>query len=89
MTKPFKLEGDKLQLNVDAVAGSVKVELLDAAGKPIPGFFGDAAKTYREYDNLRLEPQWKGQADLSALEGNEVRLRFHLTNARLYAFHIR
>jgi hypothetical protein len=89
VTKPFKLEGDKLQVNVDAVAGDVKVELLDAAGNPIPGFSGDAAKTYRGYDNLRLEPRWKGQADLSALDGKEVRLRFHLTNAKLYAFQIR
>ena len=89
VTKPFKLEGDKLQVNVDAVAGYVKVELLDAAGKPIPGFSGDAAQTYRGYDNLRLEPRWKGQPDLSALEGKEVRLRFHLTNAKLYAFQLR
>jgi hypothetical protein len=89
ITKPFKLEGDKLQVNVDAVAGSLKVELLDATGKPIPGFSGDAAKLYRGYDNLHLEPKWKGQADLSSLEGKVVQLRFHLANAKLYAFQIR
>ena len=86
MTKTFKLKGDKLQVNVNAVAGNVKVELLDPTGKPIPGFSGDAAKTYRGYDNLRLEPKWKGQVDLSAIKGKNVRLRFHLTNAKLYAF---
>jgi hypothetical protein len=86
-TKPFKLEGDKLQVNVDAVAGYVKVELLDAAGEPIPGFSGDAARTYRGYNNLRLQPKWK--ADLSSLKGQTVRLRFTIENAKLYAFQIR
>ncbi|MEE9603413.1 MAG: alpha/beta fold hydrolase [Thermoguttaceae bacterium] len=88
VTKPFKLEGDKLQLNVDAVSGYVKVELLDKSGKPILGFSGDAAKTYRGFDKLRLEPKWKDQADLSSLEGKEVRLRFTMENAKLYAFQI-
>ena len=87
-TKPFKLEGDKLKVNVAAVAGYVKVELLDADGKPIPGFSGDAARVYRGYDNLRLELKWKGQADLSSLKGKVVRLRFHLRNAKLYSFQV-
>ena len=87
ITKPFKLEGDKLQVNVGAVAGYVKVELLDAAGKPISGFSGDAAKAYRGYNDPRLEPKWK--ADLSSLKGQVVRLRFTMENAKLYAFQIR
>ena len=82
------LEGDTLQVNVDAGAGYVKVELLDTAGQPIPGFAGDAAETYRGHDKLRLEPQWKGQLDLSSLEGQAVRLRCTVTNAKLYAFQI-
>ncbi len=86
VTKPFKLEGDKLQVNVDAVAGYVKVELLDAVGKPIPGFSGDVAKTYRGYDNLRLEPKWKSGGGLSQLKGKAVKLRFTLHNAKLYSF---
>jgi hypothetical protein len=88
LTKPFKLAGDTLQVNVNAVAGHVKVELLDADGKPIPGFSGDAARIYRGYDNLRLAPKWKGQADLSSLKGKVVRLRFHLRNAKLYSFQV-
>ncbi len=66
----------------------MKVELLDAVGKPIPEFSGNAAKTYRGYGNLRLEPKWKDQADLSSLKGKEVRLRFTIENAKLYAFQI-
>ena len=88
VTKPFKLEGARLEVNVDAKAGWVQVELLDETGKAIPEFSGKAAKTYRGLDNLRLAPKWKGQADLSPLKGKEVRLRFTMENAKLYAFQV-
>ena len=86
-TKPFRLEGDTLQVNVDASDGSLKTEILDANGDPIPGFSSDAAKVYRGYDSVRLGPKWKGK-DLSALKGKVVQLRFHLRNAQLYAFQV-
>ncbi len=88
ITRPFKLEGAKLQVNVDATAGQVKIELLDAAGKPIAGFSGEASRTCRGHNGLRLEPKWNDQRDLSPLKGRTVRLRFTMTNARLYAFQI-
>ena len=88
MTRLFVLEGGGLQVNVDALGGYMKVEALEASGKPIPGFSGDSAKIYRGFDNLRLEPIWKGDAGLSSLRGKEVRLKFHLSNAKLYAFQI-
>ena len=40
------------------------------------------------HKDLRLEPKWKGRADLSLLEGKEVCLRFTMKNAKLYAFQI-
>lgn len=89
VTKPFALQGDQLQVNVDAVNGFVQVELLNAAGQPLPGFSGNAAKMYRGYDRLRLQPRWHGQANLSSLRGKVVKLRFTLQNARLYAFQVR
>ena len=88
VTRPFALEGDRLQVNVDALDGYMRVEVLEASGEPIPGFSGDSAKVYRGFDNLRLEPIWKGDASLSSLRGKEVRLRFNLSNAKLYAFQI-
>jgi len=39
-------------------------------------------------DKLRLKPAWKDDKDLSALKGKVVRIRFRLSNARLYAFQI-
>ena len=88
VTKPFRLAGNALQVNVDAESGEVSVEVLDAVGKPIPGFSANDAIKYEGVDELRLKLQWKGNADLSKLEGRPVRLKFHLRNAKLYAFQI-
>jgi hypothetical protein len=88
VTKPFKLEGSGLEVNVDAQAGRIRVEILDENGAPIPGFSGKDATDYQAVDNLRLKPAWKDNKDLSALTGKVVRIRFRMRNAKLYAFQI-
>ncbi|MHC4177991.1 MAG: hypothetical protein ACYSWU_10810, partial [Planctomycetota bacterium] len=88
VTKPFKLEGRRLEVNVDARAGRVRVGILDENGKAIPGFSGNDATGSRAVDDLRFRPAWKNHKDLSALTGKVVRIRFRLRNARLYAFQI-
>ena len=85
-TKPFKLEGDKLEVNVDAKDGWVQVELLDENGKAIAGFSGKAAKQHKGIDELRLTPKWGSGGDLSQLKGKTVKLKFTLQNAKLYSF---
>jgi hypothetical protein len=87
-TKPFVVEGRKLELNVDAADGVALVEVLAADGAPIPGFAEDACRPLRDVDGLRLAPEWNGRADLGSLCGTTVALRFHLRNARLYAFRV-
>ena len=77
-TKPFKLEGDKLEVNVDAKEGSLLIELLDEKDQPISGFSSKS----KGVDKLRLTPKW----DLSKLKGRSVKLKFTLQNAKLYAF---
>ena len=59
VTRPFGLEGGGLQVNVDALDGYMKIEVLEASGEPIPGFSGDSAKVYRGFDNLRLNQSGK------------------------------
>ncbi len=88
VTKPFKLEGNRLEVNVDARAGRIQIEMLDADGKPIPGFSGNDAPEYQAVDDLRLKCAWKKHKDLSVLKGRVVRIRFRLRNARLYAFRV-
>ena len=87
VTRPFVLEGDRLQVNVDASAGDVRVEVLDAGAQPIAGYSGESAKAYERVDALRLEPTWS--QPLSALRGKKIRLRFSLRFADLYAFQVR
>jgi hypothetical protein len=39
MTKPIRFSGDKLVLNYwTSAGGSIRVELLDESGKPLPGY---------------------------------------------------
>ena len=88
VTKPFVLEGDALQVNVDARSGRFHVEVLNAEGEPIPGFTAGDAEFYNHIDELRLKPRWKNNEDLSALRGRTIRLKFHLHDSQLYAFQI-
>jgi hypothetical protein len=88
VSKPFKLQGDMLEINVDGRGGRFFVEILDAAGEPIPGFTAEQANVYHASDELRLKPQWNSNKDLSSLKGRIIRLKFYLSNAKLYAFQI-
>ena len=83
------LEGETLQVNVDAGDGRFYAEILDADGNPIPGFTVNEARIFGGVDQLRLEPWWKGQKDLTSLKGKTIRLKFYLNNAKLYAFQIK
>lgn len=88
-TKPFKLEGKRLEVNVDArEGGRIRVEVLDEAGQAIGGFSGDEAIPYISVDELRMRPRWEPQDDLSSLVGKIIRLKFHLQKAVLYAFQV-
>ncbi len=88
-TKPFKVEGGKLEINVDASHpdSSFCVEVLDAKGRPISGFSKADYRSDERVDQLRFQPQWKN-ADFASLKDKVIRLRFHLRNADLYAFKI-
>ena len=89
ITRPFRLEGKHLELNIDASDnGTVRVEVLNAEGKPLPGFTLDQATPHRKLDSLRFQPTWKDHVDLAALKGQIVQLKIHLQHARLYAFQI-
>ncbi len=79
LTQPFKMDGDRLLVNVDATAGELHVEVLDAEGKV------RAVSRAIAGDQLRGEVQWQDD-DLTELAGAVVRLRFTLRSARLYSY---
>ena len=86
-TKPFRLDGGRLLLNVDAGSGSIAVEVLSSDDTPVEGF---SAKQCRmdNVDELRLEPKWESKRKFKKLQGQTVRLRFYMENATLYTFQI-
>ena len=86
LTRPLQFTGGELQLNFStSAAGSIWVEIQDEAGRAIPGYsLEDSQVVYG--DALERTVTWKNGADLSALQGRPVRLRFVLEDADLYSF---
>jgi len=86
VTNPFTFAGNKLTLNyATSAAGSVQVEIQDAAGAPIPGFtLADAPETFG--DKIDAPFAWKQGADVSRLAGKPVRLRFVARDADVYSY---
>jgi hypothetical protein len=84
-TVPLLMSGDRLIVNANASLGSVKVEILDAAGKPLEGFSKEDADSIQG-DSVRHTARWKGRADVSSLKGKPITLRFHIDRSKLYSF---
>lgn len=86
VTKPLRFDGDELRLNfATSATGSVRIEIQDAAGKPIPGHtLADAKELYG--DDADKAYSWKSGGDVSPLKGKPVRLRFVLKDADVYAY---
>ncbi len=84
--KPLRFQGATLRLNfATAAAGSIRVQIEDFNGLPIQGY---ALEDCGEIsgDALDRQVQWKHGADISALVGKLVRIRFALSDADLYSF---
>jgi hypothetical protein len=84
-TKPLRFTGRRLLLNfATSAAGSLRVEIQNAEGQPLPGF---AAADCREILGNRIEwpVAWKSGDDVSRLAGQIVRLRFVMKDADVYA----
>lgn len=86
VTKPVVFEGDELQINYStSAAGSVRVELQDESGKPLPGFaLDDCIESIG--DRVQHTVRWKNGGDVGRTAGQPVRLRFVLMDADLYSF---
>ena len=85
LTPPLIFKGTGLALNFATSAfGSVRVEVQDADGKPLPGFtLADSIELYG--DTVARLVKWEGNPDLSLHAGKPVRLRFVMRDADLYS----
>ncbi len=88
-TKPLAFEGDTLVMNFStSAAGSIRVEVQDTDGQPVPGFtLSDCPEIYG--DEIEKTVQWKMGENLNSLSGKEIRLRFVMRDADVYAFGFR
>jgi len=88
-TKPLVFNGKELVTNYSSSsAGGIRVEIQDAAGRPLPGFvLADCPVIYG--DELERIVRWTGGSDVSGLAGRPVRLKFELTDADLYSIRFR
>lgn len=89
LTKPLRFTGSELVMNyATSAAGSVRVEIRDAAGKPIPGCtLRQCPEIYG--DEIEHVVTWRGGSDVSRLAGTVVRLRFVLKDADLFSIRFR
>ena len=88
-TIPLTFEGRRLELNVNSGAGGeCQVEVLAGDNSPFRGFRRQDCDVIRS-NAVAHTVTWIGSSDVSALQGKTVRLRFHMRDARLYAFQFR
>ena len=89
LTRPLVFSGDSLVINyATSAAGSLRVEVRDMEGRPIPGF---SLAECREIigDEIERRVTWEGRPDLGQLSGKPVRLRFVMKDADLYSLRFR
>lgn len=90
VTRSLRFSGSRLHLNMELAGngpGDLKVEILDPAYFPLPGYtVADADRLTRSgLDNLVT---WNGNPDISRLAGRPIKLRFYLRNAKLFSFRV-
>ncbi|REJ90151.1 MAG: hypothetical protein DWQ45_15885 [Planctomycetota bacterium] len=89
VTQPIVFSGNTLWLNfATSAAGSVRVEIQNEQGEPLPGYsLEDCEELFG--DTLDRPVVWKSEADLAELAGRAVRVRFELRDADLYSYQFR
>jgi hypothetical protein len=85
LTRPFSVTHPKLFLNAATWdQGTIRVEVLSPDCEPLAGYGAADCREIRG-DALDHPVTWNERGDLQAWMGREVRLKFHLTRARLHA----
>lgn len=83
VTKPFRLTGSNVWLNVQiADGGGAAVEMLDQENQIVVSSEAMAG------DGVRLPVKWKNAADLKPVQDQSVRLKIRLKRGALYAFEV-
>lgn len=85
LTRPLRVTGQKLAVNLRAPEGALRAELLDAANRPLPGYaLADCRPT--SGDGVALTVRWRHGQRLGDVAAQPLRVRFELTRGELYSF---
>ncbi len=89
LTRPLTFAGGELILNyATSAAGSLRVEVQDAEGRPIEGYsFAESEEIFG--DEIERAARWAGGVGAGALAGRVVRLRFAMREAHVYSMRFR
>ena len=89
LTRPLRFAGRTLVINyATSAGGSLRVEIQDESGRPIPGFaLADGRNLVG--DAIEQTVSWSNGSDVSSLAGKPVRLRFVMQEADLFAMQFR
>ena len=80
VTRPIRCTGKQLCVSAAAAGGSLRVALLGADGLTL-----DACRPITA-DVTDGVVKWNGATDISSFQGKDIRLKFELKAAKLYAF---
>ena len=84
LTRPFKLESDKIFVNAQVEnEGSLVIEICNSNGIPIEGYREQEAIVIKGKDEIRIPVEFKG-GGIGSLRGQKIRLRMHLEKAGVY-----
>lgn len=83
VTKPFTTPRSRLLVNVDSAAGSMRAEVIDEAGQPIPGLTSAECIPITA-DSVAREVRWASGARIPT--DKVVKLRFLLYKASIYSY---
>lgn len=88
-TKPMQIVGDRLEINASCrEGGSIRVELLSANGKPIPGFTLADCDPFED-DSIRHAVTWQGKSGLPVGLSDPISLKVELAAAEMFGFQFR
>jgi hypothetical protein len=86
LTRPLTFKGSRLELNFStSAAGSIRVEIQDKNGDPLPGFSLEDCPSYFG-DSVKKTITWNNHSDLSAIAGQSVQILFELKDGNLFSF---
>lgn len=85
-TRPVCFQNGKyLFVNANTEDGMLQAEILDKDGSVIEPFVKMNCRTVSKNSTCKMI-EWAAGNDLSALQNQPIRFRFHLTNGQLYSF---